>query len=104
MDAVEQPRRVLGLVGLEPADEVKLDPRMGVTQGGPFVLRFLYAVLAEMTLAFGEQRLNRRSGMGLTDGYQRYLARVAARNLGCLGDPGTNVRERSVCHFHGAAL
>ncbi len=51
MDTVEQPHRVLGLVRLELADEVKLHRRMLLAQRRPFLLRLLHPVLAEMALA-----------------------------------------------------
>ena len=65
MDHIEQADGVLRLVRLQLPDEMERDTRIGITQRGPFGLRFLHAILAERALAGDEQGLDRFGGLGL---------------------------------------
>lgn len=94
MDAIEQGNRVFGLVGLQLADKVKLDIGMGRADGGPLVLRFLDAVLAEHALALRDQIEDRLGGLGLGDCDQRHLIGLAPGDARGGGDARTDLFER----------
>lgn len=63
MDGIEQADRLGRLVRLQLADQMKHDAIMVGAQRGPFVLRLLHPIFAEMTLARVEQRADRGSIM-----------------------------------------
>ena len=104
MNGVEQRDGILRLVRLQLADQVQLHRRMRFAQAGPFALRFLHAVFAEMPLAFAQQRLDRVRRMHLAHRDQRHVFGLAPRDLARLGDIRANLAQRSVCLFHRAAL
>ena len=104
MDRVEQRYRVLRLVRLELADEVQLHCRMRFAQRGPFALRFLHAIFAEMALAFAQQRLDRFRRVHLADRDQRHVLGFAAGDRAAFRDIRLHVLKRGLGLFHRRAL
>ena len=95
MDRVEQGDRRLRLVGLELADQVQPHVRDDFrADRRPFLLRLLHAILAEHALAGGDQAEDRDGGLGLGDGDQGHLVRLAARQQRRLADPPVDLVER----------
>jgi hypothetical protein len=88
VDRIEQRHGFLGLVRLELADQMELDPGSRLAQLRPFGLGLLHAILAEDALAGGDQRLGspRRSWV-LEIGDQGDVAGLAAGEAGGMGDP-----------------
>ena len=104
MDDVEQRGGIFRFVGLQLSDEMQAHTGMFLAQGGPFFLSFLDPVLAEMALAFDQQRFDRFGRMPLAHCHQRHVAGIAPGPL-ATGLNGVEDRlERSVCFFHGIAL
>lgn len=97
MDAIEQARGVLGLVGLELADEVKLGLGKSLAQRGPLVCGFLHAVLAEPAMARFQQRCDCLGRVSLADGYQAYLGRLAPGNGADARDAVVDFLEAQLC-------
>ena len=92
MDRVEQGDRLLRLVRLEPADQMEADVRDGgARSAGHLRLRLLHPILAEVALALVDQRLDRLGGLGLGDGDQGDLVRLAPGERGGLGDAGLDL-------------
>ena len=104
MDHVEQPRRVLGLVRLELADAVEDDVGVGILERGPFALRLLDPVLAEMALALRDQRDNRVGPLRLAHRHQRDLVCRPLRAPARRRDLRLHLFERGRCLFHDGAL
>ncbi len=87
MDGVEKRNRILGLVGLQLADQVEAQAGNAGPQRGPLGLRFLHPILAEVALALGDQRLDRFGRLGLGDRDQGHRVRLAPGQRRRLGDP-----------------
>lgn len=93
VDGVEQSDGLARFVGLQRADEVKVETGVCGLELREFRLRFLDAVLAEGALTGGEGGADRVFVVGLADGDQGYVRRRAARRLGRFGDAGANIGE-----------
>ena len=59
MDGVEQRHRLLGLIGLQRANQMQQQPRMRRNQRRPFRFGFLYAIFAKGALSGRNDRRNR---------------------------------------------
>jgi hypothetical protein len=59
----------------------------------PFGCRLLHAILAELALAGGNQRLDLIGPPPLGDGDQRDLLRLAASGLARIGNAGANFSQ-----------
>ncbi|RYD48779.1 MAG: hypothetical protein EOP60_15045 [Sphingomonadales bacterium] len=90
MDRVEQGDGVVGLVRLEPANEMELDADRFFAEGAPFGLRFLNTVLAEDALTRRDQGANRFRFLGFGDRDQRHRIGLAAGEARGAGDAGLN--------------
>ncbi len=101
MDAVEQPRRVLRLVGLQLSDEMQFRIGMAFTERGPFGGGFLHAVFAEHPVTGGKQWLDRLGRVRLTDSHQRHLPGFAARNGAGAGNAVVDFGEAQRCIHAG---
>ena len=66
---------------------------MAGLQRGPFRLRLLHPILAELALARGDQRRDRLGRLGLGDRDQRHGVRLAAGKRRRLADPGLDLAE-----------
>ena len=104
MDAVKQMHRILGLVRLQLANEVQIDPLISLAQGGPFLRRFLHPVLAKHVLAGLDQRHDALGGVGLADRDQRHIIGLAPRDLCGSGDTIQNFVQAGGWLIHGAVL
>jgi len=69
LDRIEQRDRLAHLVGLERSDEMELDICVALLQCGPFRMRLLHAILAELALTGVDRLLDdiRRNGLGHGD-------------------------------------
>jgi hypothetical protein len=77
LDDVEQRHRLLGLVGLQRADQMQFDVGEFRLQRRPFALRLLHPVFAEDALAGLDHRADVILAESLGDGDQRDRARLA---------------------------
>ena len=68
LDDIKKRHRVLGLVRLQMADEMKLEIGMGAAQMRPFLLRLLDPVLAEDAVSGGQGGVNARRALLFRDG------------------------------------
>ena len=91
MDHVEQVHRRAGLVGLQGADQVKLNALETLPEGGPLALRLLHPVLAEDTVAFVQNRLDPLQRLDFRDGDQGDVRRIAPVAGGGGVDAGLDV-------------
>lgn len=85
MDGVEQRNRLIGLVGLKPADAMEPDMGMSRPQGRPFGEGFLDPIFAKLALPGRDQCFDLFVRPGLRHGYERDVARIAARKPGRRG-------------------
>jgi thiamine-phosphate pyrophosphorylase len=113
VDRIEQGDGILGLVGLELADQMEGDIRMGFAQAGPFALGLLHAILAEQALTGSDERRDRVGFMRLADCDELDRASLAARDTLRAGDRlahgGEALRSRfvlheTICPFIGVAI
>src|SRR3954465_14819669 len=86
MDHVEQPHRLAGFVGLQPADAMKDDVWMTRAKLGPFAGRLLDSILAEIALTGRDELLDLLGGAALADGDQLNIRRLTQRERRRLGD------------------
>src|SRR3990167_9126520 len=82
LDDIEQHHRVPGLVGLQRSDQVQFDVGTGGLERRELLLRFLDAVLAEHALTGLEHLADAVGAMGLGDGDQGDVRRIAAGTSG----------------------
>ena len=99
VNGVEKLHRGAGLVGLQRADQVKLDIVEFLTEGGPFALRFLHAVFAEDAVAFIEDGFDAVERLNLADGDECDVFRVALVAFDGEGDALLDIGEA-----HGLVL
>src|SRR6185312_5686658 len=86
----EMSDRIGRLVGLQRADQVKLDIAVALDEGRPFALRLLNPVFAENALSGGNHRLDCFGLKRLADGNQRDVGWIAPGKRCCLADAGAN--------------
>src|SRR5437764_5334633 len=86
MDCVEQSECLARLVRLQPADLVKPNVGIAITQCRPFSGCFLDPILAEIALAGADQRLDLFSGAALADRNELNLGWIALRKRRGCGD------------------
>ena len=91
MDAIEQSKRILGLVGLQLADEVKRQIRMSFQQFWPLALRFLHPVFTEHTVPGLYQRDDAFGRLGLGNGNQLNFGGIAFGKRCGIGNAGANI-------------
>lgn len=100
MDRVEQLHCLVGLVRLQPADEMEVHIGIALAQRGPFGLGFLDAVFAEDAAAGLDQRGYGFGGMGLADGDESDLGALAAGEAAGVGDAVFETGQQGGCTFH----
>src|SRR5471032_1445187 len=91
LDDVEQSHGIARLVGLQRADQMKLEVGILGLERGEFLFRLLDAVLAEHALADGEQFADPVGAVRLGHGDQDRVGRRAAGGAGGRVDAGLHV-------------
>ena len=90
LDHVEQGKGVIGLVGLQWADQAQFQIRQGFSPFCPAAVRLLNPVLTEHPLAGVQRRLYRRVGLLLGNGGQRDIRSVPPCCAGRFCDAATH--------------
>ena len=96
VDRIEQGDGLLGLVGLQRADQVQLDVGIALAQRRPLGLGLLHAVLAEQAMAGVEDGLDMLGAERLGDGDELDGGRVALGAVRGGGDAAAG-RRRARC-------
>ena len=77
---------------------------IALAQSWPLFSSFLHPVFPEHALARRDQRRDAFSRVGLADGHQGHIRRLATGNLCGAGNAGMNLGERGGWISHGAVL
>lgn len=91
---IEQLHRFGGLVALQGADEVELQPRRGCLEGRPFTRRLLDTVFTKVHLSGLQDGHDFVRAKGLADRNERDLAGLAANGLGSQFNPSADILKR----------
>lgn len=99
VDDVEKRDRIVGLVRLQLADQMKLDIRIFGAQSRPFGLGFLHPVFAEAPVPGFEERADRFGIMSFCNGDQFDVFRAPARQFRRARDIRLYASQPGLCVF-----
>ena len=91
MNGIGRARRFPGLVGLQVADQMPLQPTIGLLRN--FLQGFLDLVFAEIPLSRVSRRAHSIDGMGLGNGDQANVIWRSPRSAGRVRDAFANARQ-----------
>jgi thiamine-phosphate pyrophosphorylase len=104
MNGVEQCHRIVGLVRLQLADQVQADIGVRDDRFGPFALRFLHPVFAEMSVARRDQRRNLVYGARFRNRDQRDSGGITTCGSAGARDPTVDFGKAGSGGDHGCAI